>query len=70
MLTKREFELLDLIALLSLYYQMDSNAQLRTQSTNDDILREIKEFASKLIEQNDEIIQLLKGEHNDPKESV
>ncbi len=70
MLTKREFELLDLIALLSLYYQMDSNAQLRAQSTNDDILREIKEFASKLIEQNDEIIQLLKGEHNDPKESV
>lgn len=66
----REFELLDMIALLSLYYQMDSNAQLRAQSTNDDILREIKEFASKLIEQNDEIIQLLKGEHNDPKESV
>lgn len=66
----REFELLDLIALLSLYYQMDSNAQLRAQSTNDDILREIKEFASKLTEQNDEIIRLLKGEHNDPKESV
>lgn len=66
----REFELLDMIVLLSLYYQMDSNAQLRAQSTNDDILREIKEFASKLIEQNDEIIQLLKGEHNDPKESV
>lgn len=66
----REFELLDLIALLSLYYQMDSNAQLRAQSTNDDILREIKEFASKLTEQNDEIIRLLKGEHNDPKESI
>lgn len=66
----REFELLDLIALLSLYYQMDSNAQLRAQSTNDDILREIKEFASKLTEQNDEIIRLLKGERNDPKESI
>ena len=66
----REFELLDLITLLSLYYQMDSNAQLRAQSTNDDILREIKEFASKLTEQNDEIIRLLKGEHNDPKESI
>lgn len=66
----REFELLDLITLLSLYYQMDSNAQLRAQSTNDDILREIKEFASKLTEQNDEIIRLLKGERNDPKESI
>ena len=66
----REFELLDMIALLSLYYQMDSNAQLRAQSTNDDILREIKEFASKLTEQNDEIIRLLKGERNDPKESI
>lgn len=66
----RDLELLDIVALLSLYYQMDSNAQLRAQSTNDDILREIKEFASKLTEQNDEIIRLLKGEHNDPKESI
>lgn len=54
------FELLDIIAMISLYYQIDNNQQLREQSTNDDILLEIKEFANKLTKQNDEIIQLLK----------
>lgn len=66
----RNLELLDIIALLSLYYQIDSNAQLRAQSTNDDILREIKEFASRLTEQNDKIIELLEGIKNDPRKNV
>lgn len=57
----REFELLDFIALYSLMIQIDSNQQLRQQSTNDDILREIRNIASTLEEQNREIIELLKG---------
>lgn len=56
----KDLELLDIIAIISLYYQVDSNAQLREQSTNDDILREMNLLVSRLIEQNDEIIKLLK----------
>lgn len=52
----RDLELLDVIALLSLFYQMDSNKQLREQSTNDDILNEISDFAEKLTTQNARII--------------
>lgn len=66
----RDLEFLDVIALLSLFYQIDSNAQLRSQSTNDDILMEIKEFASKLTKQNDRIIELLEGIRNDVKKDV
>lgn len=56
----KDLELLDIIAIISLYYQADSNAQLKEQSTNDDILREMNSLVSRLIEQNDEIIKLLK----------
>lgn len=66
----RDLEFLDVIALLSLFYQIDSNAQLRSQSTNDDILMEIKEFASELTRQNDRIIELLEGIRNDVKKDV
>lgn len=66
----REFELLDIIALLSLYYQMDSNAQLRAQSTNDDILSEISDFAEKLTNQNARIIELLEEIKNDVEKNV
>lgn len=66
----RDLEFLDVIALLSLFYQIDSNVQLRSQSTNDDILMEIKEFASELTRQNDRIIELLEGIRNDVKKDV
>ena len=66
----RDLEFLDVIALLSLFYQIDSNDQLRSQSTNDDILMEIKEFASELTKQNDRIIELLEGIRNDVKKDV
>ena len=56
----RDLELLDIISIISLYYQIDNNNQLRGQSTNDDILSEMKILISKLIKQNDEIIKLLK----------
>lgn len=55
----RSLELLDIIAIFSLAYQIDSNRQLREQSANDDILKEISDFAKKLTNQNDRIIQLL-----------
>lgn len=57
----KSLELLDIIAIVSLYYQMDNNQQLKEQSTNDDILKEIKHIGDKLIEQNSQIIDLLKG---------
>lgn len=63
-------ELLDIVALLSLYYQMDSNAQLRAQSTNDGILKEISDFASTLTEQNQKIISLLEDISNAIKKDV
>ena len=66
----KDLELLDIVAMLSLYYQIDSNVQLRSQSTNDDILMEIKEFASELTRQNDKIIELLEGIRNDLKKDV
>lgn len=66
----RDLEFFDVIALLSLFYQIDSNVQLRSQSTNDDILMEIKEFASELTRQNDKIIELLEGIRNDLKKDV
>lgn len=55
----RNLELLDIISIISLYYQVDSNQQLREQSTNDDILNEISDFAEKLTNQNARIIELL-----------
>lgn len=66
----RDLEFLDVIALLSLFYQIDSNAQLRSQSTNDDILMEIKEFASESTKRNDRIIELLEGIRNDVKKDI
>ena len=66
----RDFELLDVIALLSLFYQMDSNKQLMEQSTNDDILNEIIDFAEKLTTQNARIIELLEGIKNDVEKNV
>lgn len=55
----RDLELLDIISIISLYYQVDSNQHLREQSTNDDILMEISDFAEKLTNQNARIIELL-----------
>lgn len=55
----RDLELLDIISIISLYYQVDTNQQLRTQANNDDILMEISDFAEKLTNQNARIIELL-----------
>lgn len=57
----RDLELLDIIAIISLFYQIDTNQQIREQSTNDDILNEISDFAQKLTQQNTRIIELLEG---------
>lgn len=66
----KDLELLDILSLISLFYQMDSNNQLRAQSANDDILLEIKEFASELTTQNDRIIELLEGIKNASTKNV
>ena len=66
----RDLELLDVIALLSLLYQMDSNKQLREQSTNDDVLNEISDFAEKLTTQNERIIEILEVIKNDVEKNV
>ena len=66
----RDFEILDVIALISLFYQMDSNKQLREQSTNDDILNDISDFSEKITTQNARIIELLEELRNDVKKNV
>lgn len=66
----RDLEILDVIALISLFYQMDSNKQLREQSTNDDILNDISDFAEKITTQNARIIELLEELRNDVKKNV
>lgn len=66
----RDLELLDVIAMISLFYQMDSNKQLMEQSTNDDILNEISDFAEKLTTQNAQIIELLEELRNDVEKNV
>ena len=66
----RDLELLDVIELLSLFYQMDSNKQLMEQSTNNDILNEISDFAEKLTTQNARIIELLEVIKNDVEKNV
>lgn len=60
-----DFELLDIITIISLIYQIDTNQQLRTQANNDDILMEISDFAEKLTTQNARIIELLEEMSNE-----
>lgn len=60
-----DFELLDIITIISLIYQIDTNQQLRTQANNDDILMEISDFAEKLTTQNARIIELLEEVSNE-----
>lgn len=57
-----DFELLDIITIISLIYQIDTNQQLRTQANNDDILMEISDFAEKLTTR---IIELLEEMSNE-----
>ena len=66
----RDLEILDVIALISLFYQMDSNKQLREQPTNDDILNDISDVAEKITTQNARIIELLEELRNDVKKNV
>lgn len=61
----RDLELLDIITIISLIYQIDTNQQLRTQANNDDILMEISDFAEKLTTQNARIIELLEEMSNE-----
>lgn len=63
----RDLELLDIISIISLLYQIDTNQQIREQSTNDDILAEISDFAEKLTQQNTRIIELLEDLCTKPK---
>lgn len=63
----RDLELLDIISIISLFYQIDTNQQIREQSTNDDILAEISDFAEKLTQQNARIIELLEELCTKPK---
>ena len=60
-----DFELLYIITIISLIYQIDTNQQLRTQANNDDILMEISDFAEKLTTQNARIIELLEEMSNE-----
>lgn len=56
----RDLELLDIIAIISLYYQSDSNQILRNTATLDDLTKENGEYLKTIVSQNKQIIALLK----------
>lgn len=57
-------DVLDIIAIVSFVLQVQNNQELQKQSTNDDIMGELHlqntEYLQKVINQNDQIIKLLK----------
>lgn len=78
---KNNLDMLDIVAIVSFVLQLQNNDELQKQTSNDEILKRLHEdvmtaiednrkLSAKIMQQNDEIIQLLKGEHNDPKESI
>lgn len=63
-----QFEFLDIITLLSFFLQVENNEELKRQSTNNEIeesvlsmIYENRKLSQEIIEQNKEIISLLKG---------
>lgn len=56
----RDLELLDIIAIISLYYQSDSAQILRSTANLDDLTKENGEYLKTIVSQNKQIIALLK----------
>lgn len=63
-----QFEFLDIITLLSFFLQVENNEELKRQSSNNEIeetvlsmIHENRKLSQQIIEQNKEIIRLLKG---------
>lgn len=65
-------DLLDIITVLSFILQLENNDELQKQTSNDEILKQLhndvmqsieenRALCQKIMEQNEEIIRLLKG---------
>lgn len=52
----KQFEILDILTLLSFYLQVINLEELKRQATNDDIIEEIKNDMSRINEKLDYII--------------
>lgn len=68
-----QFDFLDMITILSFILQLQNNEELQKQTSNDELLKRLhndvmiavednRKLCSKIMEQNEEIIALLKGE--------
>ena len=68
-----QFDFLDMITILSFILQLQNNEELQKQTSNDELLKRLhndvmiavednRKLCSKIMEQNEKIIALLKGE--------
>lgn len=69
----KQWDMLDVVAIVSFVLQLQNNDELQKQTSNDEILKKLHEdvmgaiednrkLSAKIMEQNEEIIALLKGE--------
>lgn len=54
----KQFEILDILTLMSFYLQVTNLEELKRQATNDDIIGEIKNDMSRINEKLDYIINI------------
>lgn len=77
----KQLDILDVVAVVSFVLQLQNNDELQKQTSNDEILKRLHEdvmtaiednrrLSAKIMEQNEEIISLLKGEGNDSRKNV
>lgn len=71
-----QLDFLDIITILSFILQLQNNDELHRQTSNDEILKRLhedvmrsikenRELCQRIMNQNDEIIRLLKGEEDE-----
>lgn len=67
------YSMLDIVAIVSFVLQLQNNDELQKQTSNDDILKHLhddvmmaiednRKLCQRIIDQNEEIIKMLKGE--------
>lgn len=76
-----QLDFLDIITILSFILQIQNNDELHRQTSNDEILKRLhedvmnaiednREMCQKIMDQNEEIIHLLKGEQHERIQDV
>lgn len=77
----RQLNILDVVAIVSFVLQLQNNDELQKQTSNDEILKRLhddvmtaiednRKLSAKIMEQNEEIISLLKGEKHETSKNV